>query len=227
MDFNQFLEESCHRIGEKNLFSILTLNQMTQEPSLSSISGADFFFQVNRLSKILKMSEILGKKVYLISENTLTLLITYFACLKNNCHVSIADIKLTPQETNQIINDFIPDVIIAEPSKITHCRLLDFFEQKKTLLLDIQELYETPEYTADSFLGTKKNHLGNTTPQVIVYTSGTSGKAKGVVLDISSILFEAKSLMESFERDYSRRKCFSILPLNHIYGLTTAIFTSI
>lgn len=227
MDFNQFLEESCHRIAEKNLFSILTLNQSTQEASIESISGTDFLKQVNRVSKILKMSEVLGKKVYLLSENTLPLLITYFASLKNYCQVSIADIKLTAQEINQIINDFSPDVIIAETAKIELCRQLDFFNEKKTLLLELQELYQTPDDTVDSLVESKMTPQGNMSPQVIVYTSGTSGTAKGVVLDISAILFEAQSLKESFERDYLRRKCFSILPLNHVYGLTTAIFTSL
>lgn len=224
MTFQNFLADSCQRIGNKNLFSILELHPSSKEPSINSITGSDFFHEVCKVSQTLTISETVGKKVFLLSDNSIPLLIAYFACLQNGSQVSIADIKLTSAELNQIIDNFQPDLVIAENSKLELCRNLNFFKNSTARLLDLTDLRNTPENTIRS-LASSPSH--SESAKVIVYTSGTSGAPKGVVLDISAIMFEAQSLMESFDRDYSRRKCFSILPLNHVYGLTTAIFTSL
>lgn len=226
MNIKNFLEESCQRIGDKNVFSILTLKSDSNIGVVESITGNNFLKNVATISKTLQISEIFCKKVFFISENSIPLLTTYFACLNNSCMVSIADIKLTAQELNQIIDNFQPDVIIAEKTKIDFCRQLHFFSNKQSKLLAIEDLLSVPDNTLKS-LSSTVSLAATATPKVVVYTSGTSGNAKGVVLDVSSLIFEAQSLMDSFERDYQRRKCFSILPLNHVYGMTTAIFTSL
>lgn len=224
MDFQSFLKDSCQRIADKNLFSILTVPSNNQDPYIDSISGNKFYQEVNRITTVLQLSEIANKKVYILADNSFSLLVVFFASLNLGCQVSIADAKLTANELNQITNDFNPDILIADDSKVEICRSLDVFKTNHTRLLEISDLLST----SDKMISPLSKEVSNTLPpQVIVYTSGTSGKAKGVVLDISAIIFEAQSLMESFERDYSKRKCFSILPLNHVYGLTTAIFTSL
>lgn len=224
MDFQTFLKESCQRIGDKNLFSILTISENSTDAYIDSISGYKFYQEVNRISAVLQLSQVSNKKIYILSDNSIALLIVYFSSLNLGCQVSIADTKLTASELNQITNDFKPDILIAEKSKIDTCRNLDVFKNHDSRLLEISDLLNTPSSMINSL---SEQNMQMNESKVIVYTSGTSGNAKGVVLDIAAILFEAKSLMESFERDYSRRKCFSILPLNHVYGLTTAIFTSI
>lgn len=224
MDFNSFLQHSCDRIADKNIFSILTIDPLTNDPKIESITGNLFLKNVTQISLNYQLSNLSLKKVLFISENTIDLLIGFFASLKLSCQSCIADNKLTLHEMNQIIENFNPDFIIAEEGKIEFCKKLESIKSHQTILINLNEVKTIP-----SELGklTSSSSIIETQPQVIVYTSGTSGTPKGVVLDISSIIFEAQSLQTSFERDYSKRKCFSILPLNHIYGMTTGIFVSL
>lgn len=230
MEYNSFFEQSCRQIGDKNLFSILSIDGHTQEPSINSITGNNFYQEVRRLSQSLQLSDLCGKKIFFFSENSIDLLSAFFASLNLNCHSSIADTKLTPSELNQIVDTFEPDFIIAEKSKLPICQSLKLIQNHKAILLDLNDLKNVPETlkSISSPINSPENSSQNkSSAKIIVFTSGTSGTPKGVVLSIESIVFEALSLKESFVRDYTKRRCFSILPLNHIYGITTAIFISL
>nr|XP_043616690.1 probable CoA ligase CCL8 [Erigeron canadensis] len=60
-------------------------------------------------------------------------------------------------------------------------------------------------------------------PALILYTSGTTGKPKGVVHTHSSILAQVKTLSMAWE--YTSNDCFlHCLPLHHVHGLFNALF---
>ncbi|XP_076921390.1 putative CoA ligase CCL8 [Bidens hawaiensis] len=60
-------------------------------------------------------------------------------------------------------------------------------------------------------------------PALILYTSGTTGKPKGVVHTHNSILAQVKTLSTAWE--YTPSDCFlHCLPLHHVHGLFNALF---
>jgi malonyl-CoA/methylmalonyl-CoA synthetase len=58
----------------------------------------------------------------------------------------------------------------------------------------------------------------------MLYTSGTTNRPKGVVLSMSNILAQAKSLIEAW-RYNSEDVLLHVLPLHHIHGTINALFT--
>lgn len=223
MNFNEFLSECCDRIGNKNFVTLLEVGEESQNVQFKSLTGREFFISVKEISERLELSGLRNHRVAFLSENSLDLLVTYFACLMRGSQVCILDEKLTFPEKDQILNDFCPDFLFVDSKKWSEAPQFKVVKSLATKLIQIQDLKNIPLGLTS---GVGIPNLENS-QKILVYTSGTSGTPKGVVLDISSIYFEVKSLRSSFVRDFSKRKCLSILPINHIYGVTAALFTSL
>ncbi|KAL7606185.1 hypothetical protein Lser_V15G18145 [Lactuca serriola] len=67
------------------------------------------------------------------------------------------------------------------------------------------------------------NNIKDDDPALILYTSGTTGKPKGVVHTHSSILAQVKTLSTAWEYTSSDR-FLHCLPLHHVHGLFNALF---
>lgn len=216
MDFNAFLSESLERIADKNFISILEWNEHAQSVGYQSITGKEFSKQLAEMSLRLQLSGLGNHKVAILSENSLDLVLIFLTCLSRGAQVCILDYKLTQPEVDAVLNDLKPHFLFIDSKKSNWSSQLNVVQSHVTKAMALNDLKNIPISLA--------NHNGNSVtpgsqPKIIVYTSGTSGVPKGVVLDISTTIFEAMSIKRSFVRDYSDRKNFSILPLNHIYGV--------
>lgn len=61
-------------------------------------------------------------------------------------------------------------------------------------------------------------------PATILYTSGTTGEPKGVVLSHGNLTTNAEGMVRAFERDeIDRRMC--MLPLSHVFARTCDVYT--
>lgn len=67
------------------------------------------------------------------------------------------------------------------------------------------------------------NKVKDDDPALILYTSGTTGKPKGVVHTHSSILAQVKTLSTAWEYT-SKDRFLHCLPLHHVHGLFNALF---
>jgi long-chain acyl-CoA synthetase len=63
-------------------------------------------------------------------------------------------------------------------------------------------------------------------PAAIVYTSGTTGFSKGVVLSNGNFIFTA-SASRSLMKVYSRDRCLSVIPLAHTYECTLGLLPAV
>lgn len=94
---------------------------------------------------------------------------------------------------------------------------------RRLIVIDHKELIPTPETIADSLLTAEANQLVlddafyNSSSALILYTSGTTGQPKGVVLSHKAIDSQLKSLSNAWQMAQTDIM-LHVLPLNHTHG---------
>ncbi len=170
-----------------------------------------------------KMGVESGDRVAVLSESRPEWAIAFFGIVSCAGITVPMDIKLSDAEIEFILNDSGAQCIFVSE---------DFFERIKALmprlahLKNIVLLDDTPREGALLLKDFKVPETEVAHRQIqpddtalIVYTSGTTGVAKGVELSYKNLLFEVMSIHELIT--FSPKDSFlSILPLNHMLEIT-------
>lgn len=187
-----------------------------QRPALSMVGGVVFSYRdFDRISKNIAKSLLAsgvkkGERIALLAENSPLWVMTYFGILR-------AGAIVVP-----ILNDFIPAQI---------CNIIEHAGARMVFTSDKlrSKLSQLPKNVA--IIDLKKPNLASAETEVvfpsistddlamIVYTSGTTGLSKGVMLSHRNILSDAtacKSIIVLHRTD----RLLSILPLAHTYEFT-------
>ncbi|KAK6000247.1 hypothetical protein QM012_003879 [Aureobasidium pullulans] len=98
--------------------------------------------------------------------------------------------------------------------------VLDGELEKKPILSRLEKILEGSKISQDVLLENMKDDKGG----MMLYTSGTTNRPKGVLLPQSTLMAQAKSLSEAWH--YSPSDHFlHVLPLHHIHGTVNALLT--
>jgi long-chain acyl-CoA synthetase len=166
-----------------------------------------------------------GSHVAILTENRPEWAVSFFGIISAACITIPIDAKLSMTEVLFILNDsgarclfvsgkFLNKILEhkSELAGLTHVVSLDPHDAQGVFYLGDINWQE----------GQVRNRPQEVKPEdsvLIVYTSGTTGVAKGVELSYRNILFEAMSLYELIQ--FSPQDSFvSILPLNHMLEIT-------
>lgn len=174
-------------------------------------------------STLIKLGIQKNDRVAIFSESRPEWPVALFGIISCAGIVVPIDVKLSEKEVQFILNDsqarfifvsayYLPmiDNLIPVLPHIKNIILLDDSKRKDVVLLNTLKMQEgeakyLPIYPEDTAL--------------IVYTSGTTGVAKGVELTYKNLLFQVISLSEVVQ--YRQGDQFlSVLPLNHMLELT-------
>ncbi len=181
---------------------------------------SDLKEDVNAFGTWMYGKKIKDKHVAIIGKNSYEWLVAYFACV-NGGNVAVAiDKSLPAAEINSLIElgdcdyAFVTDQFIekVDPKKVKKVYDLGTFdtilyEGRKLLKARNTEFLEyqiIPEKTA-----------------TILFTSGTSGKSKGVELTNHNIAFELNQTCHLFK---PAGDVLAVLPFHHAFGLIVGIF---
>ncbi len=181
---------------------------------------SDLKEDVNAFGTWMYGKKIKDKHVAIIGKNSYEWLVAYFACV-NGGNVAVAiDKSLPAAEINSLIElgdcdyAFVTDQFIekVDPKKVKKVYDLGTFdtilyEGRKLLKARNTEFLEyqiIPEKTA-----------------TILFTSGTSGKSKGVELTNHNIAFELNRTCMLYKPDGN---VLAVLPFHHAFGLVVGIF---
>lgn len=200
--------------------------------SEKTLSYKEFFYYASRLSKkLLSMGICSRDRVILYSENSIEFYIAYFAVWQIGAVIVPINTFLHERELTYIINDAEPTLIISSPTLIKNIQTLLTPET----LTSVPQLLSTEEIDSSSLIpDTAEEELENFIITALeydelctlLYTSGTTGSPKGVMLSSRNIL---TNTMQGYARFMlcgltNVERFFCVLPLFHVFAQNTCLW---
>ena len=188
---------------------------------------------IYKLAKILKENISDGDRCLLVSENRPEWLISDIAIMLANGITVPAYTTYTENDYKYLIEDCQPSVIIVSNNEM-HKKLKNIIKEKvfikKVITFDkIEGVNEDKYLDFDSIVKRsllenekiKNTNLKRTSTACIIYTSGTGGNPKGVMLSHGGILSNLEGACEILKPLIDKRPVFlTWLPLSHSYEHT-------
>ena len=189
---------------------------------------------IYKLSKILKEYVKEGERVLLVSENRPEWLISDLAIMLSNAITVPAYTTYTENDYKYLIEDCEPSAVIVSNNAM-HKKLEKIIIEKKfikcvitldvvpranseTKYIDFASISKTELLEKDKIKNTNKKR---NSPACIIYTSGTGGNPKGVILSHGGILNNLEGANEILKPLMDKRPIFlTWLPLSHSYEHT-------
>ncbi len=145
-----------------------------------------------------------GDRVAIYAANSLDWVAAYLGVLRAGACAVMMNPDYHSAEAEHILRDSEPKLVIADPPRAEIARRLGF-EVAPVDDLPRADTQPVPDLDADS-------------PAAILYTSGTTGRPKGALLDHGNFLAQGRGALEVW-RWTSQDTLVHALPLFHLHGL--------
>lgn len=193
----------------------------------------DFFMLVQQCANMMQDFGVRkGDRIVTISHNHADTVIHYFASwLLGAC---VVPVSLSEEDSR------IDYIVRNSRAKLAYLRvdyagrilpLLRSVESLETVLLTgertsnlAEELYFDEELEKSAVIFTSPDAVRQEDEALIVYTSGTTGNPKGVVLTQRNLMLDAKGISEWHELTNSQ-KIMCVLPIHHVNGTIVTLVT--
>jgi len=186
---------------------------------------------IEKLAKVLKNNISEGDRCLLVSENRPEWLIADLAIMLAGGITVPAYTTYTDKDYKYLIEDCEPSVIIVSNNEM-HKKLKNIIKEKnfikKIIAFDnLSDVEKQDKYLKfDSIINDQLNknikikneNLRRNSPACIIYTSGTAGNPKGVILSHGGILNNLEGAQEILKPLIDKKPIFlTWLPLSHSY----------
>jgi long-chain acyl-CoA synthetase len=201
------------------------------ETSDRSITYRELFYRALNLSEVLRHHGVKPRdRVALLYENSPEFFVAYFAIWQCGAVVVPLNTFLHHKELMYIINDAAPSILIVSAM---HKKSLDVLSTEMVATMPLilsQEIFDwqtsVPENMNDLVGRNSLQELDSDELCVLLYTSGTTGTPKGVMLS-------SRNVMTNAMQDYARftlfnisasERFFCVLPLFHVFAQNTCLW---
>lgn len=214
----QLLESRVRNYPDAPLF-IYKDKTRTQQ---TCVNSADFAAQTRSLGAWLMGKGLHGERIAILGENSYYWLLCFFGVVCSGNVAALLDRNLSVRVLRQLMDDTGCRVLFySEAQRDTAERLIDGLDISAYCLDHIPAHLDLDAGLSESFesaydaLTVQPEELA-----VISFTSGTSGKNKGVMLSQENVAID--TCLGCRCNDFSGRSLL-LLPLHHMFGLTAGV----
>lgn len=169
--------------------------------------------RVNKLAAIFHAKGVRkGDRVGLLSQNHVSYFDFFFACMKLGAIFVPLNWRLAKAELNYCLSDSNPELVgVASPfaKRLEECE-----HRVSTLIIDQDDYMEK----VDTQVIVSYGKIEEQDPLAMIYTGGTTGRPKGVILSHRSILWNALNTITSWGLS-NNDTTLTCLPMFHTGGL--------
>lgn len=158
-----------------------------------------------------------GEKCIIFSENREEWIYSVFAIWQKRSIVVPVDATSTVSDLAYILNDCTPECIIVSENCLDTAQKAIKEANAKTLVISIEHFAEYCKDDAD--VSAENYEPDQQAIALIVYTSGTTGSPKGVMLTFSNLFANIRGVSEEVRIFNPERRTLILLPLHHILPL--------
>ena len=166
-----------------------------------------------------------GEKCIIFSENREEWIFSVFAIWQKRSIVVPVDATSTVSDLAYILNDCAPECIIVSANCLDTAEKAIKEADAKTKVVSIEDFAEFCKEDAD--VSAENYEPDQQTIALIVYTSGTTGSPKGVMLTFSNLFANIRGVSEEVKIFNIERRTLILLPLHHILPLMGTIIAPI
>jgi long-chain acyl-CoA synthetase len=178
-----------------------------------SISYLDFLHQVGHYGSLIKAMP--GDRIAIFSENRPEWIFALYAIWQKQATLVPIDHLSTAEEVAYLLNDSRPSVVFCSKAKQENLQSALKQSSLSPLCLVFEDLAEiSPREAVPAYPEMEPDRVA-----VIMYTSGTTGSPKGVMLTFGNLMANIQAVSEEVPIFTSESRVLALLPFHHILPL--------
>ncbi len=173
----------------------------------------------NLLIKIDQFSQLFNcdkeDRIAIFSENRLEWVYAFYAIWKKKGIPVPIDYLSKPDEVRYILQDCTPTFVFTSKNNLeTLNKAVDKLEKKPDIIVFEKITHDFDEIEAQNFPTRDKDDSA-----CIIYSSGTTGNPKGVILSFNNFLVNIKAVSQDVPIYNEKETMMAMLPLHHVFPL--------
>lgn len=212
-NLGELVEEYATKRPDSHAFSY------HQKKELVKVDQKTFKREIISVLHDLGLDKTTGKHIAIIGENSYKWILCYFAITTTGNVAVPIDKELPANEIVELIKYADCEEAIISDSYIDLFNMDDLAGVNVVNMKSIDK--DNTSYEGESLV----RPIDNDALSCIFFTSGTSGKSKGVMLSQKNICSDIEGVYNNFYGNITYIDSVSILPFNHAFGLNVGILT--